>query len=78
MSLTLQSSHPITEHKQPDHLSLTLKQAESSGKALEAIAWFKWISHLSNIKGFSFPEHLTTGFGLLTKRAAQVERTFSR
>lgn len=44
---------------------------------MEAITWFKWISHLSNIKGSSFPEHLTKGFGLLTERAAHIERAFS-
>lgn len=45
---------------------------------MEAITWLKWISHLSNIKGSSFLEHLTKGSGLLTKRAAHVERTFRR
>lgn len=44
----------------------------------EAITWLKWISHLSNIKGSSFPEHLTKGFGLLTKRATQVERNIQK
>lgn len=34
MSLILYSSHPITEHNQPQHLSLTLKQAEPSSGAV--------------------------------------------
>lgn len=45
---------------------------------LEAIMWFKWISHLSNIKGSSFPEYLTKGVGLLRQRAAQVERNIQK
>lgn len=44
----------------------------------EAIMCLKWISHLSTIKGSSFPEHLTKGFGLLTKRATQVERNIQK
>lgn len=44
----------------------------------EGIPGLKWLSHLSNIKGSSFPEHLTKGFGLLTKRGTQVERNIQK